>query len=204
VLLRLPKFGVHLGHEKLDAIVRGDQSGTVVDRIFVCGTQSVGMSSLMYMDDTPAVVRFLARRTQAACESLAELFKGDDYRTCLQAAVLVVSSKFHLRLPQVALLYIRKCCDLIKAGNMRFVPTCGRPPEFSEDLHETLAALSQTIYWVNFLFLMRGDPEPHATADLEREFRLELPVGGITPFILYIELILYCSELIRSSSRSVL
>ena len=203
-LVRFPKFGVHLRHEKLDAILRGDESGTVVNRAFVCGPQSVGMLSLMSMDDRPAVVRFLARRAQTAWESIAELFKNSDYRTCLQTAILVASSKVHLRLPQLALLYIQKCCDLIKAGNMRFIPICGRPPEFSEDLHETLAILSQTIYWVNFLFLMRGDPEPHATADLEREFRRELPVGGITSFILHTELILYCSELIRFCSGSAL
>jgi hypothetical protein len=131
-------------------------------------------------DDTPAMVRFHARRVQTAWESLAELFKGNDYRLKVQAAVLVASGYIYMRMPQMALLYIQKSCDFIKAGNLQFVPTCGRPPEFSEDLHETLVALSQTIYWANYLFLMCGGPEPHATAELEKEFRRELPVGEIT------------------------
>ena len=132
------------------------------------------------MHDTSAMVRFHARRAQTAWESLAELFKGNDYRTKLHAASLVVSSHVYLCMPQLALLYIQKCCDFIKAGNLQFVPTCGRPPAFSEDLHETLVALSQTIYWANYLFLMCGGPEPRATARLEKEFRQELLVGEIT------------------------
>jgi len=188
----------------MDALLRGDQSGTVVDRSFVCGSQVLGMMSYAGMDDTPAMVKFHARRVQTAWESLAELFKGKDYRTSLHAATLVVSSHVYMRLPQTALLYIQKCCDFIKAGDLRFVQTCECPPKFSEDLHETLASLSQTIYWANFLFLMCGGPEPHATAELEKEFRWELPVSKITSIFLCIELIFYCSEFIRFSSRSVL
>jgi hypothetical protein len=98
----------------------------------------------------------------------------------------------------------RSAHEFIQAGNLQFVPTYGRPPEFSDDLHETLVALSQLIYWVNYLFLMCGGPEPRATAKLEKEFRQELPVGDIASFFLYTELICYCSELIRFSLRSVL
>ncbi|KAF9643913.1 hypothetical protein BDM02DRAFT_3132089 [Thelephora ganbajun] len=175
LLVRVLKFGVQFSGRKLDALLRGDQSGTVVSRAFVCGFHVLGMMSYAGTDDTPAMVRFHARRAQAAWESLAELFGGNDHRACLHAAVLVVSSHVYICLPQMAFLYIQKCCDFIKAGDLQFVPTCGRPPEFSEDLHEILAALSQTIYWANYLFLMRGGPEPHATAKLEREFRHELP-----------------------------
>ncbi|KAF9643480.1 hypothetical protein BDM02DRAFT_3191569 [Thelephora ganbajun] len=160
---------------KLDALLRGDQSGTVLNRTFVCGAQSLGINSYAGTDDTPAMVCFYARRAQTAWESLAELFRGNDHRVCLQAAVLVASSHVYLCMPQMALLYIQKCCDFIKAGDLQFVPTCGRPPEFSEDLHETLAALSQTIYWANYLYLMRGGPEPRTIAKLEKEFRQELP-----------------------------
>ena len=188
----------------MDALLHGDQSGTVVDRAFVCGAQAFGMISSAGMDASPAMVRFHARRAQMAWESLAELFKGTDYRTCVQAAVLVASSHVYLCMPQTALLYIQKTCDLINAGDLRFVPTCGRPPEFSEELHETLVALSQTIYWANYLFLMRGGPEPRATAKLEREFRQELPVGLSTSTLLHAEFIFHHSELIRFSSRFVL
>ena len=91
----------------------------------------------------------------------------------------VVPGFIYTRMPEVALLYIQKCCDLVQAGNVRFVPTHGRP-EFSEDFHEISVALSQIIYWANYLFLMRGGPEPRVTANLEKEFRQNLPVGDIT------------------------
>lgn len=180
VLPRLPKLGVKLTHKKLNAFVRGDQSGTVLNRGFVCGAHVLGMLFSPDVEDTPTMVRFYARRTQIALECLAELFKGKDYRTTLQSVMMTTSSYLLIHMTQTAILYIQKSCDLIKAGNLRFVPTCGRPPEFSEELHETLANLSQVVYWANYLYLMQGGPEPRATADLEKEFRQELPVGGLT------------------------
>jgi len=81
-----------------------------------------------------------------------------------------------INLPQTSLLYIGKCCDFIQAGNLRFVPTCGRPPESSEDPHETLVAPSQTVYMATYMFLVGKGPEPRATVGFEKEFRQELPV----------------------------
>ena len=161
----------------MDALFCGDLSGTVLNRSFVCGAHVLGMMSSAGTDDTPSMVLFHARRVQTAWESLAELFKGDDHKTKVQAATLVTSSHVYMCMPEMALLYIQKSCDFIKAGDLRFVPDCGRPPEFSEDLHETLVSLSQTIYWANYMFLMRGGPEPRSTIKLEREFRQDLPVG---------------------------
>jgi hypothetical protein len=204
LLVRLLKFGIRFSDKKMDALLRGDQSGTVVDRAFVCGSHVLGMMSSAGMDNTPAMVLFHARRVQTAWESLAELFGGDDYRTKVQAAALVVSSHVYMCMPQMALLYIQKSCDFIKAGNLRFVPTYGRPPEFSEDLHETLVALSQTIYWANYLFLMCGGPEPRSTAELEKQFRHELPVREITSAFPYIKFIFCYSKPTRFSLRSAL
>ena len=156
------------------------------------------------LDNTPATVRLQARRTQIGLECLAELFSGKDHRVKAQVATYVASGYAFINMPLTALLYIRKSYDFIKAGNLRFIPTCGRPPKFSEDLHETLAALSQTVYLANYLFLMCGGPEPHAIAGLEREFRQELPVCAFTSVPLGIQLILHDSKPIRFSSRSVL
>ena len=180
VFLRLPKLGIHFSRKRLDALLRGDQSGTVLNRWFVCGPHALGMPFLPGFNDTPGIVRFYARRTQTGWECLAELFKESDYKTKAQASVLVAAGHILIRMPLTALLYIRKSCDFIKAGNLQFVPTYGRPPEFSEDLHETLATLSQTVYWANYVFLMCSGPEPHATAELEKDFRQELPVGSLT------------------------
>jgi len=178
VFFRLTKLGTHLSRKKSDAYLRGDQSGTVLNRWFVCGPEALGIPFLKGFGDTPAMFHFFVRRTQSGWEGLVDLFRESDCKTKLQASVLVTAGNVLIRLPQTALLYIRKSCDFIKAGNLQFVPTYGRPPEFSEDLHETLAALSQTIYWANYVFLMCSGPEPHATAELEKEFRQDLPVGG--------------------------
>jgi hypothetical protein len=182
--------------------MRGDKSGTVVHRAFVLGIQTVGFSS--FADGTPAMVRFHARRVQAFWEATADLFKGKDYRASTHFTTSLLGGCIYIRMPQLALLYIQKCCEFIQAGNLQFVPTYGRPPVFSEDLHEILAALTQVIYWANYLFLMCGGPEPRATAKLEKEFRHELPVGDIASLLSFTELICCCSKLIRSSLSSVL
>jgi hypothetical protein len=182
--------------------MRGDKSSTVLHRAFVLGIQALGFSA--FADDTPAMVRFHARQVQAFWEAVADLYKGKNYRTSTHFATSLLGGCIYLRKPQLALLYTQKCCEFIQAGNLQFVPTYGRPPEFSDDLHETLVALSQLIYWVNYLFMMCGGPEPRATAKLEKEFRQELPVGNIASLFSYTELICYCSELIRFSLRSVL
>ena len=200
---RLIKLGVKFSRKKLDAFLRGDQSGTVLNRAFVCGSHVLGMLFSTDVDDTPPMVQFHARRAQTAWECLIEVFNGNDYGVKVQAAMMIAAGYILIRMPQMSILYIQKSCDFIKAGNMQFVPTYGRPPDFSEDLHENLVALSQTIYWANYLFLMHGGPEPHATAKLEKEFQRELLVSHVTS-ILYIGLIFYNSKLTRFSLRSVL
>jgi len=138
---------------------------------------------------TPSTVRLQARRALIAFERLAEIFEGENYRLKVQAATCTASGYALINLPQTSLLYIWKCCGFIQAGNIRFVPTCGRPPEFSEDLHETLAALSQIVYLATYLFLVGRGPEPRATVGLEKEFRQELPVSGSISAPFHIRLI---------------
>jgi hypothetical protein len=157
--------------------MRGDKSGTVLHRSFVCTAETLGIVASKDMATTPAMVRFHARQVQAAWESLADLMSGNDHRAKVHSASSTISGFIYASMMEEALLYIQKCCDFARAGNIQLVPTHGRPPEFSEDFHEISVALSQTIYWANYLFLMRGGPEPHVTARLEKEFRQELPVG---------------------------
>ena len=182
--------------------MHGDKSGTVVHRAFVLGIQTVGFSS--FADCTPAMVRFHARRVQAFWEAAVDLFKGKDYRASTHFTSSLIGSWIYLRMPPLALLYTQKCCEFVQAGNLQFLPTYGRPPEFSEDLHEILAALTQVIYWSNYLFLMWSGPEPRATANLEKGFRKELPAGDIASLLSYTELTPHCSKLIRFSLRSAL
>ena len=50
----------------MDAIMRGDKSGTVLHRSFVCGAETLGIVASRNMGTTPAMVRFHARQVQAA------------------------------------------------------------------------------------------------------------------------------------------
>jgi hypothetical protein len=171
----------------VDALIRGDKSGTVMHRAFVCMAETLGITA--FMGATPAMVQFHAREIKASREALSELLTGNDYRAKIHGASSAIPGFIYLRLPQAALPCIQKCCESAQAGNLQFLPTYGRLPEFSEDFHEISVALSQVIYWANYMFLMCGGPEPHATAKLEKEFRQELPVGDTASSLLYIELI---------------
>ena len=164
----------------MDAFLAGDQSGAVVNRGFVCWAHAFGMLFSPEVDDSPTMLKFYTRRGQIAWESLAGLLETKDYEAALRALIVAAASSTLVLMTQMGFLYIQKCCDIIGAGNLHFVPTIGPPPEYSEDLHENLVALSQTIYWANYMFLMRGGPEPRATVNLEKEFRQELPVGDTT------------------------
>lgn len=203
VIVRLLKFGILFSGKKMEALLQGDLSGAVLNRAFVCGSHVLGMMPFVGTDCSPAMVHFNARRVQAAWESLADLFKSRNYQSCLHTAVLVASSHVYLRLPQMALLYIQKCCEFIEKGDLQFVPSRGPPPKFSEDIHETLTALSQTIYWANYLFIMCGGPEPHATAKLETEFRQDLPVSNAISILCRAEPVFYFSIIIQSYSAFV-
>jgi hypothetical protein len=172
-------LGIQFSSEKRDAIMRGDKSGTVLHRSFVCRAETLGIVASRDMGTTPAMVQFHARQVQAAWEALADFLRGNDYRAKVHGTSSVVPGFIYTCMPEIALLYIQKCCDFVQAGNVRFVPTHGSPQGFSEDFHEISVALSQVIYWANYLFLMHSGPEPRVTAKLEKEFRQELPVGDI-------------------------
>ena len=198
------KFGTQFSCEKLDAILRGDLSGAVVDPFFVYGSHALGMPYCMRVDDTPAMVRLLAIRSQLSWERLAELVRGNNDKLKTQATLIVATTNIYVRLVQAAAYYIQRCCDFINAGNMRFVPIYGRPPQLSEELRETLVMLSQTIYWANYLFLVCGGPEPRTTAKLESEFRQDLPVRDVILVLVRIELSFYDRKLTQYFSRFVL
>jgi hypothetical protein len=51
-LLRYLKFGIQFNREKLEALLRGDQSGAVVDSFFLYGSHALGMPYCIRMEDT--------------------------------------------------------------------------------------------------------------------------------------------------------
>jgi len=177
----MPKLGAHLNREELEGYLRGDHSRTAPSRGFVIWAHALGMLFSPDISPTPSMVLLFARRVQVVWERLADSNKIKNHWASVRTLTMVTSSNILYCMSQTSLLYIQKSCDLIKEGNLRFIPTCRPPPEFSEDLHRAMVPLSQTMYWANYMFLTHRGPEPSATADLEQEFRRELPVGDITP-----------------------
>ena len=99
-----------------------------------------------------------------------------------QAPVLVAHVFVILRLNSTAQLYFLKACKIIEKENLRFLPECGLPLAFSEQVREDTSALSQAIYLENNLCLTLGGSAPAKTARVEREFRFDLQVRIIPHF----------------------
>ena len=133
------------------------------------------------MEKSPAMVRLQAKHLQKCFEWHLEIFKGNDWELRAQAAVWVVSSSIVLSLERPTSLYMQKSYETVNAGGLKFIPIYGRPPEFSEDLHEKFSVLSQIIYFENFLFLTCGGAVPMMAARIEKEFRYQLPVRSTSP-----------------------
>ena len=177
----MPKLGAHLNLEELEGYLRGDRSKTAPSRGFVIWAHALGMLFSPDIGPTPSMILLFARRSHAVWECLADSNKIKDYWASVRTSTMIIVGGVLCCMPQASLVCIQETCDLIKEGNLRFIPTYGPPTEFSEDLHKAMVPLSQTIYWANYMFLTHCEPEPSATADLEREFRQELPVGDIIP-----------------------
>ena len=128
---------------------------------------------------TPAALRFQARYSQLAWEELAKIQKGNDDYLKTQAMLSISSCCIVFRWIDFARQYIQKACHAANAAGLQFIPKYGQSPEYSEQIREGSAVLSQIIYFENFLFLAYGGPEPSLTARIEREFRHELQVGDL-------------------------
>jgi len=177
-LLHYNKLGIYLTREKQEALLNGDTSNTVIHSIFVHQACSYGMYFDQDSVHTPAALRFQARYSQLAWEELAKIQKGNDDYLKAQAMLSISSCCIVFRWIDFARQYIRKACHSANAAGLQFIPKYGKPPEYSEQVRERSAVLSQVIYFENYLFLVYGGPEPSLTARIEREFRHELQVGN--------------------------
>ncbi|KAF9785434.1 hypothetical protein BJ322DRAFT_829801 [Thelephora terrestris] len=175
-LCRLSKLGIRFTSGRQQAMLGGDTSGIIIHPFFIPAAQALGMYFCEGMESSPAMVRLHAKHIQICLEWLAEIFKGNDWELRAQVALWVTSASITLSLNDYYIpLYMQRGCEAINTGGLRFIPTYGRPPAFSEDLHEKLSVLSQIIYFENFLFLTHGGEEPKMTARIEEEFRHQLP-----------------------------
>jgi len=128
------------------------------------------------MDGSFAMIRLQAKYVQRSLELLAEVSKERDWELRAQVALWVTAGSIIMRLSHITSPYIEKSCEAVNTAGLQFIPTYGRPPAFSEALHEKLSVLSQIIYFENFSFLTCGGAEPTMTARIEREFGHRLQV----------------------------
>ena len=181
MLCRLNKMGILFTSRKQQALLRGDISGTIIHPFFISAAQFLGMHFCRGMEDSPAMIKRQARHLQRTLELLADVFNGPDVELEAQAALWAAAGSIIMPVTHLDPLYIKKSCEAINTAGLQFIPTYGRPPEFSEDLHEKLSLLSQAIYFENYLFLTYDGAEPTMTARLEKEFRHHLQVQPVSP-----------------------
>ena len=172
------KLGIHFTQEKQEAILEGDVSGTVVHPLFVHQACSFGMHFYQSFIQTPGAPHLQARHSQSVWEGLAKILKGNNNVLKAQAVLSISTCCLIFRWIDYAHQYLHKACRLINMANLQFIPTCGQPPAYSEEICERSAILSQAIYFENYLFLTCGGAEPKSTARIEREFRCDLQVGN--------------------------
>jgi len=170
-------MGIYFTPEKQEAILKGDTSNTVVNPMFVYQACSYGSHISQSFMQSPHAHTFQEKYSQLVWEELAKTKRGNNDELKAQAMLSISACCLILRWMDVASQYLHKSCRIINTANLRFIPTCGRPPAYSEEIRERSAVLSQVIYYENYLFLACGGPEPELTARIEKEFRYELQVG---------------------------
>lgn len=157
--------------------MRADLSNVVVHPFFVHATAGLGMHFRASTADSPEIVRLHAKHGQLAWEQVAEISKGNDPNLKAQVFLQVATASLYGRWFEFSRQYLTKACLALNAAKLQFIPTIGRPPELSEEVLERLAILSQSIYFVNYMFLAVDGKEPASTGRIEGEFRHELPAS---------------------------
>ena len=159
--------------------MRGDTSGNVVHPFFVHFSNAVGMHFRAGVEDSPAMLQLQARHAHQVLKHMSEAGKSNNAGLITQILLCTTAGCLFQRLFRPTRIYLKKACDTINAANLRFIPVFGRPPELTEEVQERLAVLSQAIYLENYLYLAIDRAPPTMTAQIEREFRHELQVGGL-------------------------
>lgn len=166
---------MRLTSEKQQALLHGDTSGNAIHPYFIHSTQSMGMYLYEDIDNFPTMVLRQARYLQTSFELMVEIFKGYDWELRTQVSLWNAAGSIIVSFGESTFMYMQRICEDVNAAGLRFIPAYGRPPVFSEALHERMSVLSQVIYFENFLFLTAGGAEPTRTARIEKEFRYQLP-----------------------------
>ena len=131
--------------------------------------------------DLPEMVRKLAKHAQLSWEQIVEISKGNDPYLKAQMHLMVATGSLYGKWFDSCRKGLTNAGIVLNAAKLQFIPTVGRPPEFTEDVLERLAILSQNIYFENYMFLAVDGKEPKMTARIEEEFRYELPASLFFP-----------------------
>ena len=193
------KLGLYFGKEKLEALLRGDVSNTVVNRYFVYGLQATGMYFCEALEATPAMVWLQARYAQLAWETLVEIHGTGDNKLKAQGLMLFVHATVIMGFTALSQFYLSMVCKIIDKAKLQFLPVHGCPAELSEQVREDAAVLSQVIYLVNYFHLTLNGSMSPMMARIEKEFRLDLEVRTVRrSFVVELEI----DSAVRSASVS--
>jgi hypothetical protein len=156
--------------------MRGDTSNAVIHPFFIPATAGLGVRLHPDIRNSPPTAPLWAKYGQSSFECIVEISKGNDAGLQVHAYLYVATVSLHERCFQHARQYLTKACIALNATKLRFIPSAGRPPGFTECVHERLAMLSQVIYFEHYMFFVVDGLEPKMTARIEKEFRHELQV----------------------------
>ena len=156
--------------------MRGDTSNAVIHPFFIPATATLGVHFHPNIRDSLPMIPLWAKYGQLSLKYVLEISKGNNMDLQVQVYLYVTTVSLHGRWFKNTRRYLTKACVALNAAKLRFIPGAGRPPEFTEDVHERLATLSQLIYFENYMFFAVDGLEPKMTARIEKEFRQELQV----------------------------
>ena len=162
--------------------MRGDTSNTIIHPFFIPATAGLGVHFHPVIRESPSVAPLRAKYGQISYEHLIEIRKGNDVGLQIQGSLYMAAASLYGRWFEHARRNLTKACIALNAAKLRFIPDAGRPPGFTEHLHERLATLSQVIYFEHYMFFAVDGLEPKMTARIEKEFRHELQVGFASSF----------------------
>lgn len=180
VLCGLNKLGIYLTSEKQQALLRGDISGAVIHPFFIRTAHYLGIHFCKETGNPSSMIALEAKYYQEALELWTEMLRETSQRRNweLQAQValwMIIGSVISQR-GDATPSYLKTACNAVNTGGLQFIPAWGRPPAFSDDLHEKLSVLSQIVYFENFLFLTCNGARPTMAERIEIEFTHNLQV----------------------------
>jgi hypothetical protein len=175
------QFGFYFSFANQHAILLGDTSHTIIHAFYIYFAQAVGCHLYQESRVDFSLLHMEAMNMQLAMEALASMREEDDPFQLARAYGFLAMAFLYTHNLAIGKRYMRRVFEIVNRNNIRFVPLSGDLdgflpiPEFSEDVHERAAFLSQMVYTEFDLQFVAGIPADFCF-DLEDQFRYELPV----------------------------